>query len=137
MLRTRRFALQKALTGRRFRLILVIRPLRIRINFFRTGMIGTPTGRLGVQHIYSDLHRRKYRRQCRYGGGRRRASQCAHGTSTRSRRNGFTNLLRCVCILAEATLRSTASTASEAKRAYDIASVRFQQGISTEVELEK
>ncbi len=36
---------------------------------------------------------------------------------------------------AEATLRSTASTASEAKRAYDIASVRFQQGISTEVEL--
>ncbi len=36
---------------------------------------------------------------------------------------------------AEANLRATASTASEAKRAYDIASVRFQQGISTEVEL--
>ena len=36
---------------------------------------------------------------------------------------------------AEATLRSTASTASEAKRAYDIASVRYAQGISTEVEL--
>ncbi len=36
---------------------------------------------------------------------------------------------------AEANLRSTASTASEAKRAYDIAAVRFQQGISTEVEL--
>lgn len=37
---------------------------------------------------------------------------------------------------AEANLRSSASTASEAKRAYDIASVRFAQGISTEVELE-
>jgi outer membrane protein TolC len=37
---------------------------------------------------------------------------------------------------AEANLRSTASTAAEAKRANDIASVRFQQGISTEVELE-
>jgi outer membrane protein len=36
---------------------------------------------------------------------------------------------------AEANLRSTASTASEAKRAYDIASVRYGQGISTEVEL--
>ncbi len=36
---------------------------------------------------------------------------------------------------AEANLRSTASTASEAKRAYDIASVRYAQGISTEVEL--
>jgi outer membrane protein TolC len=36
---------------------------------------------------------------------------------------------------AEANLRSTSSTASEAKRAYDIASVRYQQGISTEVEL--
>ncbi len=37
---------------------------------------------------------------------------------------------------AEANLRATASTAAEAKRAYDIASVRFQQGISTEVELD-
>ena len=37
---------------------------------------------------------------------------------------------------AEANLRSTASTAAEAHRAYDIASVRFQQGISTEVELD-
>ncbi|HEY3873844.1 MAG TPA: TolC family protein [Candidatus Kapabacteria bacterium] len=37
---------------------------------------------------------------------------------------------------AKANLRSTASTASEAQRAYDIATVRFQQGISTEVELE-
>ncbi len=36
---------------------------------------------------------------------------------------------------AEANLRSTASTASEAKRAYDIAAVRYAQGISTEVEL--
>jgi outer membrane protein len=36
---------------------------------------------------------------------------------------------------AEANLRSTAGTASEAKRAYDIASVRYAQGISTEVEL--
>jgi len=36
---------------------------------------------------------------------------------------------------AEANLRSTAGTAAEAKRAYDIANVRFTQGISTEVEL--
>ena len=36
----------------------------------------------------------------------------------------------------EANLRSTASTASEASRAYDIAKVRFTQGISTEVELD-
>jgi len=37
---------------------------------------------------------------------------------------------------AEANLRSTASTAAEARRAYDIANVRFTQGISTEVELD-
>jgi outer membrane protein len=37
---------------------------------------------------------------------------------------------------AEANLRSVASTASEASRAYDIAKVRFTQGISTEVELD-
>ena len=37
---------------------------------------------------------------------------------------------------AEANLRSTASTAAEAQRAYTIANVRFSQGISTEVELD-
>ncbi len=37
---------------------------------------------------------------------------------------------------AQANLRSTASTAAEAQRAYEIASVRFSQGISTEVELD-
>ena len=37
---------------------------------------------------------------------------------------------------AEANLRSVASTSSEASRAYDIARVRFNQGISTEVELD-
>jgi outer membrane protein TolC len=36
----------------------------------------------------------------------------------------------------EANLRSTQSTAAEASRAYDIAQVRFTQGISTEVELD-
>ena len=37
---------------------------------------------------------------------------------------------------AEAGLRSTASTAEEAKEAYNIANIRFSQGISTEVELD-
>jgi outer membrane protein TolC len=37
---------------------------------------------------------------------------------------------------AEANLRSTESTASEARRAYDIANVRYAQGISTQVELD-
>ncbi len=37
---------------------------------------------------------------------------------------------------AEASLRSTAGTADEAKRAYDIANIRYSQGISTEVELD-
>ncbi|HET6401580.1 MAG TPA: TolC family protein [Candidatus Kapabacteria bacterium] len=37
---------------------------------------------------------------------------------------------------AEANLRSTAGTAAEAQRAYQIANVRFSQGISTEVELD-
>jgi outer membrane protein TolC len=37
---------------------------------------------------------------------------------------------------AEANLRSTESTASEARRAYDIANVRYAQGISTQIELD-
>jgi outer membrane protein len=36
----------------------------------------------------------------------------------------------------EANLRSTESTASEARRAYDIANVRYSQGISTQIELD-